>query len=141
MLHPLTLYRADPFALLRRFGETLDRMPFGTSAPAFPPLNLWKNEAAVAIVAQVPGVAPEDIEITAKDDVLTITGQRRPPEMPEGAVWHRRERAFGRFTRIVRLPFAVDPSQVEARFANGVLTIALQRPEDQRPRRIEIKAG
>jgi HSP20 family protein len=137
----MMLYRADPFALLRRMGEALDRIPFGTAASAFPPLNLWQNDAAVAIVAQVPGVAPEDIEITVKDDVLTIAGQRRPPALPEGAVWHRRERAFGRFTRVVRLPFAVDPAQVDARFANGVLTIALQRPEEQRPRRIEIKAG
>ena len=141
MLHPLTLYRADPFALLRRMGEALDRIPFGATASAFPPLNLWHNEAAVAVVAQVPGVAPEDIEITVNDDVMTIAGQRRPPDVPEGAAWHRRERAFGRFTRVVRLPFVVDPSQVEARFTNGVLTIALQRPEAQRLRRIEIKAG
>ncbi|WP_297857966.1 Hsp20/alpha crystallin family protein [Elioraea sp.] len=122
-------------------GEALDRNPFRTTASAFPPLNLWHNEAAVAVVAQVPGVAPEDIEITVKDDVLAIAGQRRPPDVPQGAVWHRRERSFGRFTRVVRLPFVVDPSQVEARFTNGVLTIALQRPEAQRPRRIAIKAG
>lgn len=141
MLTPITLYPADPFALLRRVSEALDRAAFGAAAPVFPALNVWQNGEAVAVVAEVPGVEPQDIEIAVKDDALTISGERRAPELPAGASWQRRERAFGRFNRAIRLPFRVDPDQVEARFADGVLRIALRRPEADRPRRIEIKAG
>lgn len=140
MLTPTLLYRADPFALMRRIAEDFDRMAFG-AAPAFPALNVWEGEAAAAITAELPGVDPADIDISVKDDVLTISGQRRAPELPEGAVWHRQERAFGRFTRAVRLPFRVDPDRVEARLTDGVLRIALVRPEADRPRKIEIRAA
>ena len=141
MLAPVTLYPADPFALLRRVGEVLDRAAFGTSAPVFPAVNVWQNDEAAAIVAELAGVEPQDIEISVKDDVLTIAGERRAPELPQGASWQRSERAFGRFTRAIRLPFRVDPEQVEARFTDGVLRVAVRRPEADRPRRIEIKAG
>jgi HSP20 family protein len=141
MFHSMSLYPADPFALLRRVSEALDRVAFGGPAAAFPPMNIWQNDEAAAIVAELPGVDPAQIEISVKDDVLTIAGERRAPELPEGATWLRRERVFGRFTRSIRLPFRADPDKVEARFDDGVLRIAVRRPEADRPRRIEIKAG
>jgi len=141
MFQTMSLYPADPFALLRRVSEALDRVAFGSPAPAFPALNIWQNDEGAAIVAELPGVDPAQIEISVKDDVLTIAGERRAPELPEGATWLRRERAFGRFTRSIRLPFRADPDQVDARFEDGVLRIAVRRPEADRPRRIEIKAG
>ena len=141
MSYTMTLYPADPFALLRRVSDALDRLSFPTPAAVFPAVNVWQTDEAAAIVAEIPGVGPQDIEITVKDDVLTIAGERRAPELPEGATWHRRERAFGRFTRAIRLPFRADPEQVEARFGDGVLRIAVRRPEADRPRRIAIKAG
>ena len=73
--------------------------------------------------------------------MLTLSGERRAPELPEGGTWHRRERAFGRFTRAVRLPFRVDPDKVEARFTDGVLRVAVGRPDADKPRRIEIRAA
>ena len=141
MLNPMTLYPADPFALLRRVSEALDRASFSTAAPVFPAVNVWQNDEAAAIIAEVPGVEPQDIDISVKDDVLTIAGERRAPGLPEGASWQRRERAFGRFSRAIRLPFRVDSDLVEARFADGVRRIAVRRPEADRPRRVEIKAG
>lgn len=140
MLYPSTLYRADPFAILRRLAEDIDRDVSGTVG-AFPALNVWQNDETAAVTAEVPGVDPADLDISVKDDVLTISGERRAPDLPEGAVRHRRERAFGRFTRAIRLPFRVDPEKVEARFADGVLRIAVGRPETDRPRRIEVKAA
>ena len=141
MPYPMRLYPADPFALLRRVSEALDRVSFATPAPVFPAVNVWQNDEAAAIIAELPGVGPQDIDISRQDEELTIAGERRAPDLPDGATWHRRERAFGRFTRAIRLPFRVDPDQVEARFTDGVLRIAVRRPEADRPRRIEIKAG
>ncbi|GIX14714.1 MAG: hypothetical protein KatS3mg118_2673 [Paracoccaceae bacterium] len=94
-----------------------------------------------AITAELPGVDPGDVEISVKDNVLTISGERRPPELPEGARWHRNERGFGKFTRAIRLPFPASDDSVEARMTNGVLRIAVARPEADKPRRIEIKAA
>jgi len=93
------------------------------------------------ITAELPGIDPSDIDITVKNNVLTLAGERRAPEVGEDAVWHRRERGFGRFSRAIRLPFPARDEQVEARFANGVLRVAVSRPEEDKPRRIEIKAA
>ncbi|WP_240482110.1 Hsp20/alpha crystallin family protein [Ruegeria marisrubri] len=84
---------------------------------------------------------PADIEISVKDNVLTISGERKMPEVPEGARWHRNEREYGKFTRAIRLPFQASDDKVEARMANGVLRIAVGRPEEDLPKRIEIKAA
>lgn len=140
MLFPRTLYRADPFALVRRLSEDFDRLA-GAGAQAFPPVNVWQNEEAAAITAELPGVDPTDIDISVKDQYLTLTGERKPPQLPDGASWHRQERTFGRFTRVVRLPFRVDPDRVQAHFIDGVLRIAVGRPEQDKPRRIEINAA
>lgn len=140
MLYRTALYPADPFALMRRMSQDLDRLTFGT-ARAFPALNVWQNDEAAAITAELPGVEPADIDIQVKDNVLTLSGARKAAELPEGATWHRRERAFGRFTRAIRLPFRVDPDKVDARFADGVLRVAVGRPDEDKPRRIEIKAA
>ena len=140
MLYPRMLYRADPFALMRRIADDADRAASG-AAPAFPPVNVWQSDEAAAITAEIPGVEPGDIDISVKENLLTLTGERRMPEVPEGGSLHRRERAFGRFSRTIRLPFRIDPEKVEARYADGVLQIAVGRPEADRPRRIEIKAA
>jgi HSP20 family protein len=139
MLYPTT-FMADPFALMRRMSRDLDRA-FGAEASAFPAVNVWQSEEAVAITAELPGIEPSDIEITVKDNLLTLTGERKAPDIAGDATWHRRERAFGRFARTIRLPFPARDDQVQARFANGVLRIAVARPEEDRPRRIEIKAA
>jgi HSP20 family protein len=139
MLYP-SPYMADPFALMRRVSRDVDRA-FGAQGSAFPAVNVWQGDEAVAITAELPGIDPSDIEITVKDNVLTLSGERRMPEFAEDTVWHRRERGFGRFSRAIRLPFRARDEQVEARFANGVLRIAVARPDEDKPRRIEIKAA
>jgi HSP20 family protein len=140
MLYRTALYPADPFALMRRLSEDLDSLAFGTTR-SFPALNVWQSDEAAAITAELPGVLSGSLDIQVKDNVLTLSGERRAPELPEGATWHRRERAFGRFTRAIRLPFRVDPEKVEARFVDGVLRIAVGRPDEDKPRRIAIKAA
>lgn len=133
----------DPFATMRRLQQEIDRAfapLFGATSRTFPAINMYQSENSLALTAELPGFNPEDIEITVKDDILTISGERKAPETPEKGAWYLRERPFGRFVRSIQLPFRVDPDKVEARFHNGILEIELQRPEEDRPRRITVKA-
>ncbi|WP_211276716.1 Hsp20/alpha crystallin family protein [Erythrobacter tepidarius] len=107
----------------------------------FPAVNIWQGADAIAITAELPGIDAGDIEISVKDDVLVLSGERKAPQVSEGARWQRRERGFGRFSRAIRLPFAASDDKIEARMTNGVLRIVIARPEETKPRKIEIKAA
>jgi HSP20 family protein len=137
MLYPTYLRRSDPFALMRSMLRDLD----APARRAFPAVNVWQGPEAVAVTAELPGMEPGDIEISVKDDLLTLSGERKAPQVPEGARWHRRERGFGKFSRTIRLPFAAREDRIEARMAHGVLRIAIARPEELKPKKIEIKAA
>jgi len=105
-------------------------------SPAF---NLWEENDALYLEAELPGLALEDLEIfVTGHNQFTIKGERKPPVLEKG-VQHRQERGFGKFTRTVTLPFAVDENKVEARFENGVLKVRLPKHEAAMPRKIAIK--
>ncbi len=139
---PLFGFDRDPFAVLRRLQEQGDRT-FATqrNVASFPAVNLWQGSDSAALTAELPGVDPADVDVSVKEDLVTISGERKPPATDDAAVWHRRERGYGRFSRVVQLPFRVDPDRVEARLQDGVLQMELHRPEADRPRRIAINAN
>lgn len=149
VLMPTRRFGGDPFAEMRRLQADMNRMfsewggagPAGAAREDFPPVNVWVGEHSVVVTAQLPGFAEDDLDLTVRDDSLTLRGSRKPPELGETSAWHRRERAYGEFARVVELPLRVDPQRVEARFANGVLTVELHRPEADRPRKIRITAS
>lgn len=142
MFYPTYMRGNDPFTLMRSMlGDYGRVMPTRTARPGFPAVNVWQGDDAVAITAEIPGVDPSEIDISVKDNVLTISGERKAPQVPEGARWHRNERGYGKFTRAVRLPFVASDDKVEARMTNGVLRIVVGRPEEDKPRKIEIKAA
>jgi len=113
----------------------------GTAAPAYPAMNLWTDEDGAIVTAELPGVDPDDIDISVVDDILTLKGGRQPDELKEGETYHRRERRHSRFTRAFRLPFQVDADKVVAVFEKGVLNISLPRAEADKPKKIAVKAG
>jgi len=143
MLYPFSAFpRRDPLEMMRRMSSDLDRGFLGTRATrGFPAVNIWEGPDAAAVTAELPGVDPEDIDISVKENLLSLSGERKPPAADENVIWHRRERGFGEFSRSIGLPFRVDPENVEARFENGVLQIVLHRHEEDKPRRIEVKAA
>lgn len=142
MLLPTYGYRSDPFALMRSMLRDFDRAVSGSAAQSvFPAVNIWQGDEAIAITAELPGVDPADIDISVRENVLTIRGERRVPDLPQEARWHRQERGFGKFTRSIQLPFAASDDRIEARMANGVLRVLVGRPEDEKPRKIQIKAA
>ena len=112
----------------------------------YPALNIWQGEDGFVVTAELPGVKPDELDITIDDSTLTI---RREPadaddvseDADESPTFHRRERFPAGFTRVVNLPFAVDRDSAEATYEHGVLTLKLSRPEQEKPRRIAVTAA
>ena len=99
------------------------------------------NEDGVIVSAKLPGVAAENINISVKENTVTIAGTREAKTLEEGQKFLRRERRDGDFSRTFRLPFAVDRNGVEAVFENGVLSVSLPRAEEDKPRKIQVKTA
>jgi HSP20 family protein len=134
----------DPFADLRQLQAQMNRLfeaPGIATARGYPPVNLWLGDNSVVVTAELPGLSADDVELTVRQDTLVIRGQRPEDADAEGADWHRRERPRGAFSRVIGLPFRVDPDRIQARFQNGVLEVEMQRPEADRPRRIAINGN
>ena len=120
---------AQPFPMRRRM-----------RASGFPAINVWTNDAEGAVLtAELPGINPDDVDISVTGDTLTLNGCCKPSEAPESAQYHRRERSRGDFSRTVQLPYTVDPDKVEAVVEKGILTIKLPRAEAEKPRQIAVK--
>jgi HSP20 family protein len=125
---------------LNRVLERWDENGFGPQGlSAFPPLNVWEDDEAAYVEAELPGLDRSDIEVYVTGDQLTLKGERKPPQV-ENAVWHRQERGSGAFARTVTLPYAVDAGKVSADFNNGVLLVRLPKHEAARPRKITVTA-
>ena len=133
----------DPFRELRRLQDEMDRLTstFGgpTAAAGFPAVNVYAGQDGIVVVAELPGVEKDDLEVQAHRDTLTLRGTRRPAVQREEA-YHRRERRSGSFTRTIQLPYRVDPDRIAAQLENGVLRLNLPRPEEDKPRRIAISS-
>jgi HSP20 family protein len=114
---------------------------FGPStAGVFPSLNVFRDRKGdVVIRAELPGVNPEDINVTVEQRRLTISGERRP-EGPDNG-YHRRERPFGQFSRSLQLPPDLDVERAEARFSNGVMTLRVPLAAAARPRQINVQVA
>lgn len=114
----------------------------GAANAAWPlPLNVYATPEMVQIVAAVPGLLPEDIEITVDQNTLTFRGECSAPAMaPEAgeAAWYLREIWSGRFQRSVALPFEVEADQAQASFEHGLLTVTLPKAEHARPHKIQV---
>lgn len=135
----------SPFDELRSLQREMNRLFDGyeprTAMSRFPAMNVWGNDENVVVTAELPGMAPEDLDINVVNNQLTIKGERKADKPAEDAVCHRNEREYGKFVRTVRLPFAVENDKVTARYENGVLTVVMPRHEATKPKRIEINAS
>ncbi len=123
----------------RLFTDFSDRRSSPYRAGVFPPLNVSEDDDKLCVSSELPGMEPDDLEISVEGDTLTLRGERKLPEAGEGVNYHRREREGGRFRRIINLPFRIDPNGVEAAFKNGVLNIVLPKAAEARPKQIKVK--
>jgi HSP20 family protein len=102
------------------------------------PLDVAENENEFVVKASLPGVKPEDVQITVHGDILTIQGESKFEEEKKGDRWHLRERRVGSFHRSVSLPTAVNSDKAQAQFEHGVLSLTLPKSEGAKPRQIKI---
>jgi HSP20 family protein len=103
-------------------------------------LDVAEQDDAYSLKASVPGMNPEDINITLEDNVLTIQGEVKSDETVEEGKYHLRERRYGSFGRTLRFPVPVNADAVEANYENGVLTLRVPKAEEVKPKRIAINA-
>ena len=148
-------FGSEPFMSLHRemnrlfddvFRGSTGQMPSGQGQGSegggmiMPHVDVSETDRELKIYAELPGVSGQDVDVRLEDDVLVIRGEKKFERKDEKENYHFIERSYGTFQRALRLPYPVDPEQVQACFENGVLTIALPKSQQQeRSRRIEIQ--
>lgn len=143
MLAPLSELRGE----IDRLFDTFMRQPLGALADSLgrrgwePALDIAQNDREVVVRAEIPGVEPQDLEITITGNRLTIAGEKREVHEQQDKDFYHAESRYGSFERIVELPEGVDPEQVTAEHANGVLTIRLSKPAATASRRVEVRTS
>lgn len=106
----------------------------------YPALDIAENEDSVTVTAEVPGMKAEDIDVTLERGVLTIKGEKKFEDERKGENFHRIERSYGSFQRVVQLPTEVDDEKVTANYKDGVLTLSMPKSPAAKKRKIEIGA-
>lgn len=127
--------------MARLFGDIAGGIVGREKSGVFPLTNVTEGKDNFYVRAELPGVTAEDLNITITGDSLAIEGERKIPAEKEGAKYHRREREAGRFSRMITLPSQVDTDKIEAKCADGILTVVLPKAESAKPRQISIKTG
>jgi len=123
-----------------RLFDTWADLPRVTTASAIPPVNVWEDADAFHLEAELPGLTQEQVHVAVTNrNQVTLQGERLAEDETKGR-WHRRERGFGRFQRVLRLPLPIDADKVEARLEDGLLHVRLPKSEEARPRKISVKA-
>lgn len=127
------------------FGEANRMIENAWSAPrpwpvqdAFSAMDMYETEEGIVIEVLLPGVDPKDVEVRVMGDTLTLRGELKRPD-PQNAAYILQERSFGTFQRTIQLP-GVKSDKVDATLEKGILRLVLAKPEEERARRIKIKA-
>lgn len=132
-------FRQEMDQVFDRWGLDVSSRP--ALAVSYPAMNMWEDDDAVYVEAELPGIKLEDLEITVLgEDQLTVKGSRAATEAPQ-ADWYRQERPCGSFDRTIALPTSVVANKVEARLDNGVLSIRLPKSPAAKPTKITVKAA
>jgi HSP20 family protein len=147
----MALIRFEPFDPVsnllgvQRELERFLRNPGFSTGPsgwgAFPPVNILQDSDGVVVIVEAPGVQPSDLSISGQGNTLTISGERKREAAAEQKGFHRRERAFGKFSRSLQLADDLDMSKATAAHQAGVLTIRIPRSEATKPRQIAVQAA
>jgi HSP20 family protein len=106
----------------------------------FPPLNITQDDDNFYLRAEIPGIKPAELSISAVRNRISISGKREIPREHDRVSYHRKERPEGAFNRAVTLPTEVDTERVDARYTDGILTLTLPKAEQAKPRQIAVRA-
>jgi HSP20 family protein len=126
----------------RLFENFFDTQPAGRQLSSWVlPLDVAENEEDFVVKATIPGVDPNNLEITYNNHTLSIKGEVEEDKKIDESRYHLRERRFGRFERSIYLPTEVEADKIEANYEAGVLSLRLPKSEEVKPKRISIKSG
>jgi HSP20 family protein len=117
------------------FDETTTQ---SVSAGVFPLINLTEDKDNYYVRAELPGVNGDELDIQVTANNLAISGERKIAEEGETARYHRREREAGSFSRMIGLPGDINPDRVDAKLANGILTVTVSKAEAAKPKQITV---
>jgi len=113
----------------------------GMSRRWMPAMDLVETSEQYVLRADLPGLSDGDVNVQLEDNVLTISGERKVEHEEQPADYYRLERASGAFSRSLTLPDGVDPDTVQGHFDRGVLEIKIPKPEQKKPRQVQITPG
>ncbi|HEX3290993.1 MAG TPA: Hsp20/alpha crystallin family protein [Gaiella sp.] len=142
-----TLVRWEPFREIaqmqsemgRLFDGLIEGRGRGSSTQSWvPALDVWETETDVVYAFDLPGLSEDEISIEVADDTLTVTGERRRATEEQSERFFRYERRYGSFSRAVGLPAGVDDAKIQAAYKDGVLEVRVPKPEEAKPRRIQL---
>jgi HSP20 family protein len=137
----------SPFSNLEEVRRQMDRLfdaygdrPHGSvGAGVYPAINITEDADAYHVNAELPGVKSADLDLNVTANQLILAGERKISGESEEARYHRREREEGRFSRAIGLPGDIDPDNVKARLADGVLTVTIPKAEKAKPKKISVQ--
>lgn len=144
----MLLNRWYPFYDMSKTLDEMDRIfdavnrPLGLrSVPrgTFPAINMYDEGERTVLVAEIPGVNPDALDLTVLGDTVTLKGKRED-EFEDTDRYYRKERVSGEFTRTLTLPDPVDPNSVKAKYHNGVLKVTLSKAEAAKAKKIKIRS-
>jgi HSP20 family protein len=124
-----------------RFFEGFFGRPVAGSRRWAPPMDLSETEDALVLRADLPGLDRDDVSIEIKDNVLTVSGERRSEHEDKKEGYHRIERSYGSFSRSLTLPRGIQPESVSADFDKGVLEVRIPKPAEQKPHQVSIASS
>jgi HSP20 family protein len=146
----MSLTRWDPFREMVSLRDAMDRLfeesfvrplssrTAGSDGGLTVPIDMYETEDNVVVTAPMPGLKPEDVDISITGNTLTVKGEFKAEKEGERGNWHFQERRYGRFHRSLSLPPNVDTEHVDATFEDGVLHITLPKTEEARPKQIPV---
>ncbi len=148
MFRMTTRRPTEPWQSLRLLSTGLDEA-FGTlqddgrtvTASWYPACDVFEDKEAIKIIAEVPGVTPEDVKISLENNLLTIRGEKKQQAEERTERVHRYERTYGVFERSFSLPSTVDADRIQASYQNGTLTVSVPKVERARPREIPVEVA
>ncbi len=136
----------EPFRDLRELQDRMNRLlegrfggVFGVErgTSTFPPLDIREDAENVFVIAELPGVGLEGLDVSITGDTLSIKGERKAPDVPEEK-FHRRERPWGHFNRLVSLPARVEADKIQAALKDGILRMQMPKAESAKLRQIRV---
>ena len=146
----MNLIRWNPWGEMGTFSDSVNRFFDGTLFPAAwlsedsglrnwrPVVDIFDNDEKIVIKAELPGVDKKDIHVDVKDGILTLSGERSYENEVKEEDYHRKERAFGKFSRSFALPDGLNPDKIDADYKDGVLKIEIPKPEEKKPKKIAV---